>query len=169
VGTDLEFVIPPGEGDVAVTRLSPEPSKVASRGALHASFSNLFRYPFDSGVVEQYRDSVVPPPEPELRAAFPTRRVVGFGLLGAGAVGVGLGTYFTVAAHASPSPTASQREVAAQNDRNQTARDVSLVGFLAGGVAAAAGAAVLLWPTSTVRVDASAMPGGAFGGLHGHF
>jgi hypothetical protein len=172
---DDELVVPSGEGDIAFDELEPTTSKVASRGALHASFSNLFAYPFNEATVAGYREP--PPPTsdaqtdtaPSRPARLPVKSIVGIGLTAAGAVGLGLGTYFTLNANSDPSKGASQEEVAAQNDHNHSQKNLAIGSFIVGGVVAASGLAVLLWPTHSVRLGASGTPGGAFANLSGRF
>ena len=83
--------------------------------------------------------------------------------------GLGLGAYFTINANADPSQGASQQEVAAQNDHNRSQKSLAIGSFVAGGVLAASGLAVFFWPTHSLRVGASATPGGAFANLSGRF
>ncbi|HVH47204.1 MAG TPA: caspase family protein [Labilithrix sp.] len=185
---DRELVIPPGDGPLAISELAADAPRVASRGALHESFSHLFALPFDRTVVDRYvppsritRDgdegsavaSVLKPDAPIAPPAsgISIRTAVGIGLIGTGALGIATGTYF--AAHAAsedvPGPSASQQAVAQRNERVSTSNRTAVVGFAAGGALLASGIVVLLWPSARSKVDVSVSTGGAFAAVHGSF
>jgi hypothetical protein len=111
----------------------------------------------------QRRRELEQKPLNEQGAKLPGEEHVGIGLTAADAVGLGLDTYFTVNADWDPRQGASQQEVAAQNDHEPLAE--GLVGSFVAG--AADGLAVIFWPTRSVRLGASATPGGAFANLSG--
>jgi hypothetical protein len=149
---DREFVIQPRDGPIAVADLSAELPRVSARGAIHESFSRIFALPFGESAVKSY----VPPappvvadaPTPPARAA-PVRKIIGFGLLGAGAVGLGAGSYFAIRGATQPSsgPLDAQAAVASHNSTVSSLNRAATWSFIAGGVAAAAGAVLVLWPT----------------------
>jgi hypothetical protein len=153
---DAEFTIPPGDGPLDVASLEAEPQRTAPRGALHESFSRLFLLPFDVNVVEKYAE----PPAPYLDLPSPKERprmIVGWSLLGLGCASVGVGTYFAIHGTTIPLATvsASGTAVAARNMSVSQSLKAATWSFIGGGVAAAAGAIVLLWPNGTASVQAT--------------
>jgi len=162
---DVEFTIPAGDGPLAVASLAPQPPRVGVRGALHDSFSHLFAMPFDEAAVQAF---VLPPPEVIAHASSPEhpglRRTVGWGLVGLGAVGLGAGAYFAVHAATLPlaSSSASGAVVAARNGSVVDSNRAAVGSFVAGGLVAAGGLAVFLWPKKAGPVvTVGFAPGGA--------
>jgi hypothetical protein len=167
---DREFVIVPGDGPVAVADLSPELPRVSARGAIHESFSRIFSLPFGRGAVDAY---VAPPPPlvadaPPPRDGPSVRKIVGFSLLGVGALGLGAGTYFAIHGASQPAsgPNDSQAAVAARNDTVSGSNRAALFSFVGGGAVLAAGAALLLWPTSSTSAVSVSMSGDGAAALY---
>ncbi len=159
---DTEFVLEDESGAITVAYLTASSPRTSARGALHESFSKLFSMPFDRDAVAAY----VPPPPVERPAPPVTsvRKIVGLSLLGAGALGLGAGTYFTIRAAGEPHAEANetQIDVAARNSRVSDLSRAATWSFVGGGLTAGAGALLLLWPSGTGLVRASASASGGF-------
>jgi hypothetical protein len=174
-----EYVLPPGDEALEIAQLAPNAPRVASRGALHESFSRLFLLPFDRAAVASYTpEKLDERREPEVRAKPSGRLAVGLGMLGVGLAGVGVGTFYAVRAGSEPDsgPADSQRDVAARNAKVSTWNTAAAACFIAGGVIAAAGVIVLAWPsgsssgaTARTSVQFSASDHGAFAGFRSSF
>lgn len=182
VADDKEFVLDAAPEVVALADLAPNAPRSQSRGAAHEAFNLLFALPFDSETVSKYVAAV--PAEvlsPEMSPgdktgsrdpAGRTRRNIGLAGLAVGTVGLGLGTYFSIAAmnrSASGGPAASQAAIVERNERIAAENTAAVVSFVAGGILVGAGAALVLWP-SPRGVRAAAIPGqGAFVGYEASF
>ncbi len=169
---ESEFTLPPGDGPLRITEMTPEHPRVAARGALHESFSRIFSLPFDRASVDAYQPSAPPEPDRADAPAIPIRGIVGWSLIGLGAAGAGMGSYFALrSASESKSPAGeSQADVATRNFRVGDANLAATWSFVGGGVAAIAGAAVLLWPSRNGgRLQALAFQDGAYVGYAGMF
>lgn len=174
---DKEFVIPADRPVVSLESLSAEDPRVASRGAAHEAFNLVFSLPFGSADVDAFedpQDAWLHPRAPMPREGTPpdavtlpsrgmsTRRVVSFGALGVGAIGLGLGIFFSVRASqesGAATPTDSQRGAAQRNDRIEGNNLGAAVSYIGGGALAATGLLLLLWPEAP-RVSAQASSSG---------
>ncbi len=153
-GEESEYVIPSAGRDgsdvIALADLAAEAPQVAARGAAHESFRALFELPFDETVVDDYPDV------PSLDRAGPTpqrkpsglRRPVGFALLGAGAAALATGTVFSIssAALANDDRGLSHAEAVERNEAIDTQTTIATACLVGGGIAAAAGLVLILWP-----------------------
>jgi hypothetical protein len=135
---------------IRLSALTGGPVRVASKGALHLAFAQLFSAPFGATDVDLYRSAVEHAGldvRPDVTAQLPadqpsgwtTRRTVGVIAIGAGAVGVGLGGW------------SIERSIAARDTEEQQQRD-EINGTIektrvAAGVAlgVAASAAIAYW------------------------
>jgi hypothetical protein len=146
---DVEFAIAGGGPAIRLSALTPGPVRVASKGALHLAFAQLFSAPFGAADVALYRDAVAHSvlAEPELRAGLPDdrprsgvgRQIAGGIAIGAGAIGLGLGAWAierSIAAH----NTGEQQE---RDELNRSVEKTRLGAGVALGVAASA--AVVYW------------------------
>jgi hypothetical protein len=160
-GDDAEFVVPLSPEVVSIADIEPSPARVASRGAAHEAYNLLFSLPFDRDAVDAYRPPLERAPEQTGQAsdaANHRRRLLGWGALGLGGIGAGLGIALDVAALAvsgGTSPSESQRVVAQRNGRIDALNTAAGVSYVAGGAAAATGLVLLLWPDSHLQVTAS--------------
>lgn len=158
VDDDKEFVIPADQPVVSVDELTPEDPRVASRGAAHEAFNLVFTLPFSNQDVAAFEDPAAawfaprrPDADvgPQPRRGLPVRKVVGWGALGVGAVGLGIGVTFSLRAaneSAASSPTDSQRGAAARNQRITDRNLAATLGYIGGGVVGVTGLVLLLWP-----------------------
>jgi hypothetical protein len=161
VDDDKEYVLDAAPEVLALADLTPAEPRSQTRGAAHAAFSHLFEAPFDERAVVEYRepvDSVQIAPTPHRSLKTP----IGLAAIGAGAIAVGAGVYFSARASSigSHNPS-SNAEAAAQNDRVHRFDTSAIVAFTAGGILAATGVTLLLWPAPT--------QGGAYVGYGGTF
>jgi hypothetical protein len=170
VDEEHEYVVDPLPEVVALADLTASEPVVRPRGAANESFGMLFSLPFDARVVADFRETLARPPAPppvEADAHPPppsSRKVVGGVILGVGLAGLAAGAVLTVAANAEGNAPANESEAAAagRNGRITTLNTGSAIAYVAGGVAAGVGVALLLWPsTPTKNVVISATPGGA--------
>ena len=183
---DKEFVIPADRPVVSIGELTPDDPRVASRGAAHEAFNLVFTLPFSNANVEAFEDPadawstpVRPDPDagPMPKRGMSTRRIVGWGALGAGAVGLGVGVTLSIRAaneSAASSPLDSQRGAAARNDRIKTDNLGAALSYVGGGVAVVTGLVLLLWPDppdvpAAAHVSAHASPAGFDLGYTAHF
>lgn len=179
---DRELSIPASEDVVAIASLEPRDPRIASRGAAHESFRTLFAQPFDQRSVLEWRDAPPPPPPPDADGGdvgarpprLATRQIVGLGVAGAGAALVAAGITFSLSASSARSELAtgaSQADALAANDRIAQRNSLAAVGYVAGGVALATGAALFFWPDPSTRTRVAVQPvgGGALLGAAGRF
>lgn len=196
-----EFVIDSRREVVALADLKAEEPRSSIRGAAHESFANLFTLPFDQEVVASSpKPEEAPPPTSDLRAdtrqdvapakkpPVPTWRLVtGFSALGAGALSLATGLYFSVSANndydgahncAGRRDECMQWEVDDANKRVASKEAAAAVLYASSAALVGAGLAFLLWPTQRPpttsdvvnKVRVSAMPGsGGFVGYGGTF
>lgn len=183
VDDDRELAVPHSEDVVAVADLEATDPRIASRGAAHESFSTLFAQPFDMSAVTTYQErapaSEAAPPvasdsSPRTSSWWTTRRVVGVGVAGVGAVLAGAGVYFTVQAadtKAYLSPTASQAEADEINKHIRSDNVNAVLSYSLGAAALATGAALVFWPSAdgTRSVAVSPLPGGGSIAASGRF
>jgi hypothetical protein len=153
-----EFVIDADAPDVVKTAaLALTEPRSQTRGAAHEAFSRTFELPFGPEAVSQYRFRTLPSADVAADAApsTPVRRYVGLGLMGAGALGAGLGGVFLIQGQSQREVTkqTSQEEIAERNQRIAAAnRNAAItLGIAAGGVAA--GALLWFWPSAPVVVE----------------
>ena len=163
---DREYLVPPGPEVVALADLPEGDARTRARGAAHESFSLLFSLPFDGEAVAAYREpapAVASPPAPDDVSSSRTRKTIGFSALGAGALGLGVGTILAISASSASSGSAgeSQADAASRNDRISHLNTASAVSFVVGGVAAGTGIVLLLWPSASKNVQVSVTPLGA--------
>jgi hypothetical protein len=169
VRDDAEFVIPSGREVVSLAQLSPQEARNRSRGSANDAFEMLFSQPFDGRIVQSFALEAADAAPRDVRPPLPRWRLyTGIGLLGAATLG---------AVGASASLIDAQDLRASANRNPSSDPDVELkihsrrvwgaVGFGFAGVAAVAGLAVLLWPSSPVSVSAG--PGVATIELHRSF
>jgi hypothetical protein len=154
---ESEFALPNVEGSVAIGELTPEPERVASRGAANHAFNLLFSLPFDRRFV---RSLPIDPSEPNPardRSTSP-RVVLGWSLLGLGAVSSSAGVLAWLSAQHSKSsvgPGTSQSDAAAVNRTLSTRHWQEAVGLGVGAASLAGGVTLLLWPSSSpVKLEA---------------
>jgi hypothetical protein len=179
---EKEYALPADQPVARLAALEPSDPRVATRGAAHDAFDLVFALPFGEASVEAYEDPAVAwaaPPATGVRLDRPTpsprpgwRRIVGWGALGVGAVGLGVATAFSIASVVEAngiSPGESQRDVAQRNDRIDADRTAAAIGFVSGGVLAAGGLVLLLWPAAPTRLIATASPRAGFVGYAGAF
>jgi hypothetical protein len=173
---EKEFVLAADQGVVLLAELEPTEPRVAARGAAHDAFDLLFSLPFGEATVEASGDpavgwSVSPQAATAERPLMPAtresgaRRIVAWSLLGAGAVGLGVGATFSVASvitATGTSPSESQQDAARRNDRIGTDRTAAAIGFVSGGALAATGLVLLLWPDAPKGLVATASSKGGF-------
>jgi hypothetical protein len=168
VDDDKEFVVPAGSSPtdvITLADLSPERPRVASRGAAHESFSALFSLPFDANVVDDYQE----PPEPQAPApdrptghARSLRRPIALGsiVLGGLAIGAGAALSISAAALRADGGSVSQVDAVVINDKIRTRTTAAAICYVGGGIAAAAGIALFLWPSGDgVRASVSSSGG----------
>jgi hypothetical protein len=159
---------------LALADLPQGESRVRRRGAAHESFGLVFSLPFSNEVVAPYAapSSPVPPAEPERNTDVGAdgnarlRRRLGLGSMGVAALGIGAGTILAASAGSqasASSPTESQQDASARNDRIHTLNVASVAWFAAGGAFAATGVVLLIWPDAPRNVRVSASP--AFAGV----
>jgi hypothetical protein len=177
---DREFVIPADRPVVSLDELTAEDPRVASRGAAHEAFNLVFSLPFSNANVEAFEDPAnawfaparpdadVPPLQ---KRWLSTRRMVGFGTLGIGAIGLGIGVTFSVRAaneSAASTPLDSQRGAAARNDRIKANNLGAALSYVGGGAAVVTGLLLVLWPEAP-RVSAGASAHGFEFGYEARF
>jgi len=151
-----EFAVPNVEYAVNVRELVPEASKVASRGAANHAFNLLFSLPFGPHFVTPLPRDANRDLDP--RPSSTTRVVVGWSLLGLGALGIAGGVSAGVsAAHLSQGVSArtSQAETSSIDQRLATRHWEEGLGFGLGAAAVLGSVMVLAWPESQ-RVELSA-------------
>ena len=155
--TGQEYAIPPGPKVIRLAAVHSKPPRAGARGAAHEAFSRLFERPFDAGVVARFRMPPAPAQSMALphrtgdhrRAAHRWRSVVGWSALGLGTAAVASGLAMTLRAMGErdavdqDTPGLERAAVNRSIDRHNTAA-VAL--YSTGGVAAAAGLLLLLWP-----------------------
>jgi hypothetical protein len=170
-----EFTVPAWPNEIALADLSPEPPRVASRGAAHEAFEMLFALPFDEASVKTYRESApedVGPVAGEDRSSrkTPVRAVVGFTGLGVGAVAIGTGVVLSVLAVTTSHSGASvsESEVAGRNRQIANYNDGAAIGYAVGGLGLATALGALLWPEGQ-HLRMAATPTGATVGYGGTF
>jgi hypothetical protein len=159
-GDDAEMELAPGAPDVvAIGELEVGSRRVASRGAANDAFRLLFSLPFDRAVVDRY--VALPPdeaisvaggsPADVVRTPSPRwRRVLGWTFLGLGVAGLGTGAALSVSAlvqRSGASSQTSQLDASHINARISSFETGADIAYIAGGALAAAGGALLLWPT----------------------
>ena len=155
----VEFTLPATPQILTLGDLQTNEARVATRGADQEAFRLLFSLPFDRSVVDAYVEPGVEdaPPFPSaeqrpkagriLRPAW--RSVVGWSSLGLGGAALSAGAILSVAAgmEASGAPARpSQAEAAQRNSHISAFETGATAGYVFGGVAVAAGAALLFWP-----------------------
>jgi len=148
---DREFTIPaqPGTATLRLSSLGAGPVRVASKGALHLAFSQLFSAPFGVLDVVRYREAIASAPEPEPDAAVSAdadlgggrataRRLTGATAIVAGVAGLGLAGWAI-----ERSAEADRAEQSRRPDLNATVENARLAAGISLGVAASA--AVVYW------------------------
>lgn len=144
-GGDVEFAIGDGRGPIRLSALAGGPVRVASKGALHLAFAQLFSAPFGATDVDLYRAAVehagldaqlevaarLPPDQP---SGWTARRAAGVIAIGAGAVGVGLGGWSIERSIAARDADQQQH----RHEINGTVEKTRLAAGVALGVAASA-------------------------------
>ncbi|MDB5220832.1 MAG: hypothetical protein JWO86_8759 [Myxococcaceae bacterium] len=192
---DTEFVLPPEREIVALADLAPEQPRARTRGAAHDAFDLVFTLPFDENTVAGYEahepevapgadgidsDTFGKPAAGADRAGdgnggISTKKLVGYGALGLGAVAAGIGVTYgvlSIGESNGTSPGESQRDAANRNDRVARDRTASILGLGVGGALIATGVVVLLWPSAPTAVrdaSASVTPAGGSLGFSGKF
>jgi hypothetical protein len=168
-----EFVIDADAPDVVRTAaLTLAEPRSQTRGAAHEAFSRTFELPFGPEAVSQYRFRA--PPTADVGADAPTegmpvRRYVGLGLMGAGAVGAGVGGVLLFRGHLQREVTkeTSQAEIVKRNHEIDTANRNAAITFGVAAGSAAAGALFWFWPSVPVAVEVGPTAYGAR--VHGAF
>ena len=176
VGDSTEFPLPSAPDVVSLESLSPEPVRVASRGAAHAAFQHIFSLPFGQESVTDFEFPSIPPLVPfepeEARGLWSRRKPLGWGALGVGAASAGVGLWSTLKARDlrdGITPGMSQAEAASRNGRIRSLNTRSGVLYGLGGAAALGGALLLLWPEGDTIPLTTASPDGAALGVAGEF
>jgi hypothetical protein len=158
VSDGSERLVPPSEVPLRLDGLPLEEPRSRSRGAAHHAFSQVFALAFDEDSVARFRARAAQA-EIELAAeqareqaahrASRTRRILGITALATGLVAALAGAGALVSAHRLHDGTVKlpgHREVVERN-RSIERRNAAGAGLLVGaGVAALAGASLLLWP-----------------------
>ena len=170
LGDDVEFTVPPSPGEIALSDLTPNAPRVASRGAVGEALSLLFALPFDESVVNAYEEPVVEAPRPHHLAA---RYVAGWASIGAGAAILATGSVLSVMAKNAERAQmiwhTPQTVVVARNSEIQNLDIGAGVAYAVGGVAAGVGLGLLLWPDGSRSVELGAVPSGGYVGYGGRF
>jgi hypothetical protein len=146
---DREFAIGAGDGPIRLSALSDGRVRVASKGALHLAFRQLFSAPFSALDVERYREAMlsagaaVEPYAADLSMRAPeggsaARSVAGGTAIAAGVVGLALGGWAIERSIAADGADQVSRE-----QINQTIGDARLGAGISLGVAA--GSALVWW------------------------
>ncbi|HEY3353147.1 MAG TPA: caspase family protein [Polyangia bacterium] len=153
-----------GAAPVRLAALTPEPVRVASRGALNLALEQLFAVPFGADRVAEFRRAWVaaqmmasPADEPRRRQAL-TLRLGAWTAVGAAAGGTALS--LVALERYATGRDASQAE---RERRNAVIRPCTLAAGVLFGVAAAAGitwVAVRLWPADERAPRLAAVPTG---------
>ena len=158
--SDTEYVIPSGR-DSRLADLSPQPARLVHRGALDDAFMHLFDLPFDQTALEIVRletdrpiDVAAEPPGADLPSR-PPHRLVGIGLTATG--GASLAAAIVLAVSAShlrdtADQADGQHRVGINSDIADRNRWTAITG-VGGGLLAAAGLALLLWPRPAPAQD----------------
>ena len=176
---EAEFTVPSWPDQVALAALEPVPVRVASRGAAHEAFAQLFSIAFDQNAVLSYSE---PPPMDERAPSASaeratgdrspsTRAIAGWGSIGLGAAAIGVGAAFSIASvnvSHGITPTLPEATVAERNAQVSRDNTVAGVAYVAGGIGIATGIAVLLWPEAR-HIRATATSSGGFIGYGGSF
>jgi len=153
-----EYVVA-GEGPVSIAELTPSRPEIAQRGALSLAFQWMFSAPFGESDVRAFRANAnLARPEVQDAPARPSsaRRTIawtaGVTALAASAAGI---TFSALSlSNSREAQQASQREVAASNERIRTFNRAAVASY---GVAVAAGltwAWAKWWPESKVTFSA---------------
>jgi hypothetical protein len=178
---EREFPLEPEPEVLALADLPQGESRVRRRGAAHESFGLVFSLPFSNDVVASYTESSLPvlPVEPEHdKSAVGAggnahlRRRLGVASMGVAALGIGAGTILAISASSQAkgsSPTESQQDTSARNDRINTLNVASVASFAAGGAFVATGIVLLIWPDAPRNVQVSTSPLGAGASWTGAF
>lgn len=189
---DRELVIESRPDVVSVGELDAKEARVASRGAAHESFNALFTLPFGKDIVAAYPEIECAEVSQSLplyidkttlspRPAWQTPLGVGVAIAGAALIGSGVFMTFSAAEkHDSVQAGGgyySQTSVEAYNETIAERERIAALFYFGGGVTLAASAAILLWPSRTIKkvpapvqaVRATALPGGGYVGLGGSF
>jgi hypothetical protein len=162
--------LPPVPDQIVLAELTPQEPRSQARGAAQDAFNLLFSVPFDEGAVLDYREpSESPtstndaPPVAAPKQPIDVRTVAGWSGIGLGLAGLGLGTYFSLAAAGEAhgvSQAESQQEVAGRNRRITSDRTLGVLSYGIGGAALGTGLVLLLWPGARrVQVDVSSNGG----------
>jgi hypothetical protein len=167
---ESEFVIPSSPQIVALADLPMQEPRMRTRGAANDAFESLFALPFGQRVVDGFHFDAPPrvedkPTEPEQSS----RSYAGVGLLSLGAIGLGVGFYGYQSARSLANQVSSGVDAVEANRKIPSRNVAEAVGLSVGGVAAAAGLLLLLWPEghSTVAVDPSGRAASV--AVHGRF
>jgi len=149
-----EYLLSGTPAVIDAAALTPRDPRVGVRSAAHDAFRSLFALPFEG----PHRVEVaVGPARPDATAEAPvpswnTRRVVGWSLIAAAAVAVSASAELFVSGRVVESGPADAP--VRQRERSYDRLAFGAAGV--GGIAALAGAAVLLWPAAPVKASASA-------------
>jgi hypothetical protein len=173
---DTEFAVPAAPAVVALADLDGAAPRVAARGAVQEAFSLLFSLPFDRAVVSAYaasppREHGLPPAQAPVdlalhtSRALPLRTIVEWGAVGAGAVALAAGGYFSASAietSRGTTPGASQATIAERDQRVSAMNTRAAVAYVGGAVLLGAGLGGLLFWPSAPRVQVIATPQGGY-------
>jgi hypothetical protein len=143
------------DASVTLAELVPTKATVSRRGAVNEAFAQLFAEPFDASVVgpnlsltpddaPPQLDLVAPPP-----AARRGRRIAEVSLLGGSAVAFGTALYFLESARSLSQSSPSGVNVMSVNDQIGRDNMRAETAAIAGGLLAAAAAALYLWDRHT--------------------
>ncbi len=165
---DTEFALPNGEASINVSELAPDGDKVASRGAAGHAFDTLFSLPFGPTLVTPLAADSNADVEPARAHHASPRVVLGWSLVGLGALGIVGGVEAGISAaqaEGSVSARTSQAQTAAVNEKLATRHWQEGLGIGLGAAALLGGVTLLAWPEQRVEVGGS--PGHVF--LRGAF
>jgi hypothetical protein len=166
---EQEFVIPTSPDVIDLADLSPQPPRLVSRGPADFAFNLIFSLPFDEQAVAEYERRPAPAdvdlaatstaPMPTWRKATTTAAISV--AIASGIVAIGFTADAQRLSQQAHSPSISQSETAALNDRMASRRRIAEISAGVAGAAALAGAWLVFGPRTSVY------PAGAFDGNSG--
>jgi hypothetical protein len=166
---EQEFVIPESPDVIDLADLSPQPPRLVSRGPADFAFNLIFSLPFDEQAVAEYQRRPAPAdvdlaatstaPLPTWRKATTTAAISV--AIASGIVAIGFTADAQRLSQQAHSPSISQSQTAALNDRMASRRRIAEISAGVAGAAALAGAWLVFGPRTSVY------PAGAFDGNSG--
>ncbi len=155
---EQEFAIPASPDVVNLADLSPQPPRLISRGPADYAFNLIFSLPFDDQAVSDYvhRPALAEvEPGPDANAPLPfwlkATSTAAFSMsIASGLAALGLAVSSQQLSREANSPSISQSETAALNDRMASRRRLAQISAGLAGAAALTGAWLLFAPRTTV-------------------